>query len=144
MRADIVVNLLTLRALQDGVMRLMTPELSRPHCHVQDAASLYLWLLERPYITGTYNAGFENQTIRETAQLIARYTGVAIEETASSMGKRSYRVDSSKIWHMGFKPQYSVAKAIEEMVDMWKAGALVEDETMTNLAHMRRQGLVRE
>src|SRR5678815_3182893 len=84
-RCDIVVNLLTMRALRDGVMNLMTPELSRPHCHVQDAASLYLFLLERPHLTGVYNAGFENLTIMQTARLIAERLNVPIEVGANSM-----------------------------------------------------------
>ena len=143
MRGDIVVNLLTMRALKDGVMRLMTPELSRPHCHVQDCAALYLYLLDRPHLTGIFNAGFENQTIRQTARMISARLGVPIEEGASSMDKRSYRVDSSKVLGVGFKPQYTVAMAIEEMADMWRSGALREEERHYNLAWMRKQGLVR-
>jgi len=142
-RCDIVVNLLTMRALRDGVMNLMTPELSRPHCHVQDAASLYLFLLERPHLTGVYNAGFENLTIMQTARLIAERLNVPIEVGASSMDKRSYCVDSSKILATGFVPAFTVKHAIDVLADMWATGALREEERQTNLLWMRKHGLVR-
>ena len=142
MRLDVVVNMLTARALKDGVMNLMTPNLSRPHCHIQDVARLYLYLLDRPSITGTFNAGFENQTIRETAELIAKHVNVPIVEGAASMDKRSYRVDSSKIMRTGFAPMWTVEKAIEEMVAMWKLGAIIDDDRCTNLKWMRMHGLV--
>lgn len=142
MRLDVVVNMLTIRAIEDGHMHLMTPGLYRPHCHIQDVCDLYVWLLERPEVRGTFNASFENQTIRETAELIAEHVGCPITEGAPSMDKRSYLVDSSKLLAAGFKPRYGTKDAVREIVDAVRSGALVEDERMVNLSWMRKKGLV--
>ena len=142
MRLDVVVNMLTMSALRDGVVNLMTPDLYRPHCHIEDAASLYLWMLERPHLTGCYNAGFDNQTIRETACIIADYLGVGVVESKSSMDKRSYCVNSDKLLATGFKPQYGVKDAVMEIVEAYKRGLFKDEDRCTNLVWMRKHGWV--
>jgi hypothetical protein len=54
--------------------------------------------------------------------------------------KRSYAVDSSKLLHTGFKPKFGVRDAIKEIA----ASGLVVEESMSNLAWMRKNGWVSE
>jgi hypothetical protein len=51
-------------------------------------------------------------------------------------------VDSSKILKVGFTPLWSVEKAIEGIVDMYRSGALVEEDRCINLKWMRMHGWV--
>lgn len=147
MRLDVVVNMLTMNALLDGEIVVQTPDLYRPHCHIQDVTDLYLYLLARPHLHGPYNAGFENQTIMETANRIAAHVGCPVKMAPHVPGKydkRSYLVDSTRIIATGFRPRYTVDSAISEMVDMYKSGALRNEPRWRNLHWMQEQGLIGE
>lgn len=145
MRLDVVVNMLTLMGLRDGVINVQTPDLYRPHCHIQDVTDLYLYLLDRPHLHGPYNAGFDNQTILDTAETIAEYVGCEVKiapHVAGKYDKRSYLVDSSRVVEAGFKPKRGVRHAIEEIVGMYRSGALVESDQCYNLRWMMQHGWV--
>jgi len=145
MRLDVVVNMLTWAALRDGVITVQTPDLYRPHCHIQDVTDLYMYLLERPALTGPYNAGFSNETILTTAQRIAKHVGCEVKiapHTPGKYDKRSYLVDSSRILNDGFVPKRTVDDAVEEIVGMYRAGALRDDERWINLKWMQKNSLV--
>ena len=147
MRLDVVVNMLTMSALRDGEIVVQTPDLFRPHCHIQDVTDLYLFLLERPHLRGPYNAGFDNQTIMETALKISEHVGCKVKRALHVPGKfdkRSYLVDSSRILAEGFKPKRNVEDAVREIVGMYRAGALRENDQCINLKWMRQRGWVNE
>lgn len=146
MRLDVVVNALTISALTKGVIEVQTPDLYRPHCHIEDAADLYLWLLERPELRGPYNAGFENQTILETAKLVAEHVGCEVRiapHVPGKFDKRSYLVDSSRILATGFKPTHKVEDAIADIVAAYAAGTLKDSEDCYNLAFLKKHGHVK-
>lgn len=146
MRADVVVNMLTMDALQDNAIYVKTPDLYRPHCHIQDVADLYLFLLDRPHLRGPFNAGFQNQTILETANTIAEYVGCKVEiapPTPGKYDKRSYLVDSTRIRNEGFHPKHTVEDAIKEIVGMYRSGALRREPWMMNLYWMQENGLLK-
>lgn len=145
MRLDVVVNLLTMAALRDGVVTVQTPDLYRPHCNIEDVTDLYCWMLERPELTGIYNAGFDNQTILDTAEMVAASVGCQLKIAPHVPGKydkRSYLVDSEKVLLAGFRPKYGVREAISAIVGMYRSGALKEDERWMNLAWMTKNGWV--
>ena len=144
MRMDVIVNLLTMQALETG--RLVAHcgahggKLMRPHCHIDDMVDLYRWLVHRPKQYGPFNAGFENLAVGEIAEAIARHVpGVAIEFTEVA-DKRSYAVDSSLLRRAGFSPRFSVNTAIEQIVAAYKAGLRRGPRTV-NLEWMRSQGI---
>lgn len=145
MRLDVVVNMLTMGALRDGEITVQTPDLYRPHCNIEDVTDLYCWLLERPDLTGTFNAGFDNQTIMQTAETVAEYVGCKVKTAPHTPGKydkRSYLVDSEKILKAGFRPRYGVSHAISAIVDMHRSGALKDEDRHYNLRYMMQKGLV--
>ena len=145
MRLDVVVNMLTMDALERGVIEVKTPDLYRPHCHIQDVTDLYLFLLARPHLRGPFNAGFQNQTILETANSIAARVGCEVKflpPTPGKYDKRSYLVDSSLLLAQGFKPQFKVDDAIREIVGMYVTGALRREPWMMNLQWMVDHGWV--
>lgn len=145
MRLDVVVNALTSMALRTGEIVVQTPDLYRPHCHIQDVTDLYLYLLDRPELRGPYNAGFDNQTILDTAETVAEYVGCKVSIAPHVPGKydkRSYLVDSARIQEAGFIPKYSVKHAIQEIVGMFRSGALRDEDQCYNLRWMQQHGWV--
>ena len=69
--------------------------------------------------SGCYNAGFENIKIREIAERVQKQTGAEIVISESN-DPRSYRQDSSKLLATGFKPQFSVQDAIDEITEAYR------------------------
>ncbi len=145
MRLDTVVNMLTAQALDKGrITAHCGPHgaaLMRPNTHIEDITDLYAALLRKPWLTGTYNAGFENLTVGETAEIIRAQVPCEIE-ISEVPDKRSYQVDSGKLLATGFKPRRGVKDAVREIAEAWEAGKLRVAERCVNLAWMRKQGLV--
>jgi len=42
----------------------------RPNVHIDDITDLYVFMLERPWLQGIFNAGFENISALDTAKMI--------------------------------------------------------------------------
>lgn len=147
MRLDTVVNMLTAQALTTRkIIAHCGPHgagLMRPNTHIQDICAVYLWLLAQPVKTVIYNAGFENLSVGDTAQLIKQMVNAKI--TISEVpDKRSYCVDSSRLLAAGFKPQHGVAAAIREIAAAYRLGKLPTDDSTINLRWMRQQGYVQD
>ena len=140
MRLDVAVNMLTMQAIKNGKITVFGGEQSRPNIHIDDITDLYLFLLEKPEVTGVYNAGFENITISEIANILAKRTGAEVITTESN-DPRSYRVNSDKLLATGFKPKKCVENAIEEIIAAYEKGNLVDDERHYNLNWMQQHVL---
>ncbi|MBM4214431.1 MAG: SDR family oxidoreductase [Gammaproteobacteria bacterium] len=136
MRLDVAVNLLTMQALAKGEITVLGGDQTRPNIHIDDITDLYLFLLDRPEITGVFNAGFENLSILEIANLVAEVSGATIVVKPSN-DPRSYRVNSDKILATGFCPKKSVKMAIDEIGAAFKAGQLKDEDRYYNLKWMR-------
>ena len=128
MRLDVSVNMLTYQALKNGKITVFGGEQTRPNIHIQDLANVYRHFLDNPKIpSGCYNAGFENIKIREIAERVQKQTGAEIVITESN-DPRSYRQDSSKLLATGFKPQFSVQDAIEQITKAYRNDDLPDGE----------------
>lgn len=146
MRFDTMVNMLTKQALYTGKITAHCGEhgasLMRPNTHIEDVTDLYVWMLERPHLTGCWNAGFENISAADTAKIIAEeFPGTKIEITTVK-DKRSYAVDSSKLLAQGFTPKHTVRDAIRDIADAVRTGKIADEPRCTNLTWMRAHGLL--
>jgi nucleoside-diphosphate-sugar epimerase len=94
-------------------------------------------MLERPQVTGIFNAGFENISILDIAKLVARHIPVEIVVTESN-DPRSYRVNSDKLLATGFKPKKKVEDAIIEIIDNYRNGSLTDEDRYYNLKWMQK------
>ncbi len=145
MRLDTMVNMLTLQALTRGEITAHCGEhgagLMRPNTHIEDITDLYVWMLDRPDLTGCWNAGFENLSALDTAELIAAEVPAKITLTTVK-DKRSYAVDSSKLRAAGFRPKHTVRDAIREIAAAYRSGRIVPGPQCVNLSWMRSQGLL--
>ena len=143
MRLDTMVNMLTYQALSTGTITAHCGEhggdLQRPNIHIEDITDLYVFMLERPQLTGIYNAGFENLSAMETARMIAAQIPSDIVIT-KVRDKRSYRINSDKLLKTGFRAGFGVSAAIEDLKAKWNSGELKETPMTTNLTWMKLNG----
>jgi nucleoside-diphosphate-sugar epimerase len=136
-RLDVAVNMLTMQALKNGRITVFGGEQARPNIHIDDITDLYLFLLENPQVTGVYNAGFENITVGEIAAIIKEKIDAEVVVTPSN-DPRSYRVNSDKLLATGFKPKKNVRIAIEEIIEAYNQGKLLDEDRWYNLKWMQK------
>jgi nucleoside-diphosphate-sugar epimerase len=136
MRLDVSVNLLTMHALSNGKITVFGGTQVRPNIHIDDITDLYIHLIDHPKFTGIFNAGFENISILNIAEMVTKHLPVEIEITESN-DPRSYRVNSDKILATGFKPKKGVNDAIVEIIEHYRSGVLKNDDKYHNLKWMQ-------
>jgi nucleoside-diphosphate-sugar epimerase len=137
MRLDVSVNMLTMQALTKGEITVLGGDQTRPNIHIDDITDLYLFLLDHPEITGVYNAGFENLSIRQIAEMACEKASAKITVLPSN-DPRSYRVNSDKLLAAGFRPKKTVENAIDEICAAYRAGELKNEERFHTLAWMQK------
>jgi len=141
MRLDVAVNLLTMQALSKGKITVFGGNQARPNIHLDDITDVYLHFMDHPKHTGIYNAGFENITILDIANLITKYIPVEILVTESN-DPRSYRINSDKLLSTGFKPKKTVEHAVKEIIESYRNGVLKDEDHFYNLKWMEKTGIV--
>lgn len=134
LRLDLSVNILTNLAVNKGEITVFGGSQHRPNLHIQDMTDLYCQTLKWPAekIDGKiYNAGWQNLTISEIAEIVKAEVGPHVKiVTSKSDDLRSYRVSSAKIKkELGWEPKYSVPDAVRELVAAFKAGKIADSLT---------------
>jgi nucleoside-diphosphate-sugar epimerase len=137
MRLDVSVNMLTMQALETGVITVFGGMQTRPNIHIDDITELYIFLLDNPQHQGVFNAGFENLSISEIAEMVAAVIPAEIRVTPSN-DPRSYRVNSDRLLATGFKPRKKVSDAINEIAGLYRQGSLKNEDRFYNLRWMQR------
>lgn len=137
MRLDVSVNMLTMQALTRGEITVLGGDQTRPNIHIDDITDIYLFLLERPDVTGVYNAGFENLSIRRIAEMACEKAEAKITVLPSN-DPRSYRVNSDKLLATGFQPKKTVENAIDEICMAYRNGRLKDQERFHTLKWMQK------
>jgi nucleoside-diphosphate-sugar epimerase len=141
MRLDVSVNMLTHQALANHEITVFGGEQVRPNIHIQDMAGVYEHFLAHPDLpSGEYNAGFENISIGDLAQVIGAQCDASIKVTPSN-DPRSYRQNSGKLLETGFSPQFTVADAIAELSEAFAHGNLIDTEQSHTVKWMTSLGL---
>jgi dTDP-4-amino-4,6-dideoxygalactose transaminase/nucleoside-diphosphate-sugar epimerase len=128
MRFDLVVNLMTLKAVTEGLIRVSGGGLQwRPLIHVQDLVKAYLLCLgpEGEALNGqAYNVVGSNIQMQDLGQMIQRFVDhSAIEVVPDTADPRSYRVLGARFADAaGFKPAWSIEQGVEEVRDAVRSG----------------------
>lgn len=133
MRFDLVVNLLTARALAGGHIEVHGGEQWRPQVHVRDVARALCLALERPRSEahGVFNVGSDaqNYRIRELAERVAGCfpgTRIAVQDVRDP---RSYRVSFERLrstW--GFRAEHELEQGVHEVAAFLRARPVDADE----------------
>lgn len=139
LRLDLVVNILTINALVNHKIRVFGGPQLRPNIHIGDMVKAYELLLEAPRekVHGrAFNAGYENRSLTEIAELVKdtlQDPGLEIVHEHSD-DLRSYHISSRKIAaELGFQPRYTLKDAIGELAEKYRAGAI--RDPLTNPAY---------
>lgn len=138
MRLDVSVNMLTMQALAKRRITVYGGQQTRPNIHIDDITDAYLFMLDHPEHRGIYNAGFENISILEIAERVARQVEAEIVVTESN-DPRSYRVNSDKLLAIGFRPRKTVDDAIGDIIEKHRSGELRDEDRFYNLRWMQRE-----
>ena len=141
MRLDVAVNLLTMQALKTGKINVFGGKQMRPNIHMDDITDVYLHFIDNPKYAGVFNAGFENMTILDIAKLIKEYIPAEIIVTESD-DPRSYRINSDKLLATGFKPVKNVKSAVQEIIENYCSGSLLDEDHFYNLKWMQKTKIV--
>jgi len=116
-RLDLVVNILTLRAIKQKKLTVFGGEQWRPILAVRDVGGYLCESITRDY-TGIYNLRYKNIVIYELAKKIQSILpNVQIEQTEMSFEDlRNYRVDNSRSQlDFIFKPTISVEEEVHRL-----------------------------
>lgn len=132
MRLDVIVNRYAMQALEGGEITVMGGEQIRPHIHIKDMVRAYLHLLDNPKLTGIYNCGFENISVKDVAKLVSEKIACK-QKIKQSNDPRSYRLTSRKLIETGFEPIHSVDEAIGDLAFRYACGDLKYDDRWINL-----------
>jgi nucleoside-diphosphate-sugar epimerase len=155
MRFDLTVNILTNHAVNKGKITVFGGTQQRPNIHVDDISELYVELLKfsDEMIAGeTFNAGYQNHTVSELAEMVKKVVEEEMPErapitieTTSSDDLRSYHVSSKKIAEkLGYVPKRSVEDAVRDLCRAFKAGQLpdsLEDDRYINVRYLKKGGI---
>lgn len=140
MRLDVTVNLLTWQALTRGKITVFGGDQTRPNIHISDMVRVYKhFLMNKELTSGEYNAGFENISIFDIAEMVQKYVDCTIEITDST-DPRSYRQSSDKLMQTGFKPKFTISNAIEDIVAAYEKGSLLDSDNFYTVKKMKDLG----
>ena len=131
MRFDLVVNIMTLHAVEKGVIHVLGEGGQwRPLVHVRDVAKAFRLAIEAPRKAiqrETFNIGHNDQNLQVLA---IAYTvrevlpfPVRIEKAPSDADKRDYRVAFDKVRDvLNFQPTFTPSDGVKEVYDALKFG----------------------
>jgi len=143
-RFDLVVNLLTARAVQEGKITIFNNDQWRPFIHVSDIARAFLCVLRAPQSTISaeiFNAGSYklNYSLGELAEKIREQIPGLVIEYKNNSDKRNYRVSFDKIHsHLGFVCATDLDEGIEEIRKTMQSGLVKDyrDRVFSNYEHL--------
>jgi len=145
LRLDLTVNILTNLAVNKGEITVFGGDQKRPNIHIEDMAALYILLLEIPkekIADKIYNAGYENFTVSEIAQMVKNVIGDNVKIiTTPTNDHRSYHISSAKIKReIGFEPVHSIENAVEDLKAAFDKGLIpnsLQDDRYFNVKLMQ-------
>ena len=143
LRMDLVVNVLTMKAVKDGEITINGGEQWRPIIAVKDIAG-YVTEACREQYEGIYVLSLENVIIKELGEKISKlipntkvnYTEISFQDA------RNYRVDNSKsLKTFKYKPKVTVENEVTRMVTLFKENRVEnpEDKVYHNGAFLKNK-----
>ncbi len=149
-RLDVVVNILTNLAYHKREISIFGGDQLRPNIHIADMVEAYMVLLRAPKekIAGQiYNAGYENQPVKEIAETVKSVVGEDVKLiTTYSDDNRSYHISSNKIkTELGFEAKHTIRDAVEDLCAAFEKNLLpnsLDDQMYFNIKRMQNLELV--
>ena len=133
MRFDLVVNILTAKAVLEGDIPVYGGEQYRPLVHVHDAARAFADVLEAPdekVEHQIFNVGDNdlNYQIKTVGRLVEETVeGAEVRFVEHKEDERTYRVSFDKINHiLGWETEYDIVDGVEE-IQQWMTKENITD-----------------
>lgn len=150
LRLDLTVNILTNHAINNGKITVFGGAQKRPNINIEDMTDLYVQCLQHDDATidgKVFNAGFENHSVAEIAEMVRGAVGNGVEVvTEPTDDLRSYHVSSKKIRdELGFVPVHTIEDAVESLVAAFEEGQVPDpmaDPVYYNIKTMQQIDLV--
>ena len=130
LRMDLVVNVLTMKAVKDGEININGGDQWRPIISVKDIAG-YVTEVCREQYKGIYVLSLENIIIRELGEKISKlipntkvkYTEISFQDA------RNYKVDNTKsLKTFKYKPTVTIEDEVARMVTLFKENRVENPE----------------
>jgi nucleoside-diphosphate-sugar epimerase len=128
-RFDLVVNLLTAKAITDGRITVFGGDQWRPFVHVRDAARAVFTALQAPLgqvQSEIFNVGSDKQnlTISQVGKIISDLVPTAqLVSMGSDTDLRNYRVSFAKIRSvLGFEPEWTIDRGVRQVQEALTTG----------------------
>jgi len=147
-RFDLVVNLLTAKAMKEQVVTIYNGEQWRPFLHVADAAAAIVCVLEAPVaLVGSqiYNVGDSrlNYTLTDVAAKLVKFFPNTRVEHVENSDRRNYRVSFEKIrGHLGFTCSKKLEDGIYEIKTAFESGQISDYAAAlySNVKYLKQHG----
>jgi len=139
LRFDLVVNILTLRAVQGESLTVFGGQQWRPILHVRDVAYATLYCIENN-IRGLFNLSELNVEISELSGTIKRLLPETkvIYQDMKFEDLRDYKVKNNRFLETGWKPRFSLDEGILEMIKVFSEGRVknLADPVYSNVEYL--------
>jgi nucleoside-diphosphate-sugar epimerase len=147
-RFDLVVNLLTAKACQDGVITIYNGDQWRPFVHVKDLAEAMILVLNAPLgvvSRQVFNVGDNRLNLRlsQMAAAIKRVIPRTAVEHVENSDRRNYHVNFDKIQkRLGFRCRYTLEDGIHEIKAAFDSSDIVNYKNVrfNNLVYLTKTG----
>ncbi len=152
-RFDLVVNLLTAKAIVEKKITVSGGDQWRPFVHVDDAALAVFNILEAPLDAvrnQVFNVGSEEQnyTIKQVGEMIRDLVPSAqLLDVAFDGDRRNYRVNFNKLHRtLGFVPQWTLERGISQVIEAINSGKVTnyQDAKYSNVKYLSEEGATRK
>jgi nucleoside-diphosphate-sugar epimerase len=149
-RFDLVVNLLTAKAIQDGVITIYNGDQWRPFLHANDIAAAVALALQAPLasVSGEiFNVGDDglNFTLAQVAEKIRLLVPNTQVEYLENSDRRNYRVSFQKIRNcLGFTANRTIEDGIMEIKRAFERGEIADyrHPFYSNVSFLKEHGRV--
>lgn len=151
-RFDLVVNLLTAKAVVEGKITVFGGDQWRPFVHVDDAATAIVQVLEAPLPlvrNQIFNVGSneQNYTLQQVAELIHQLVPTAeLISMGADSDRRNYRVNFNKIRRLlGFEPKWTLEQGVLQVIEALRSGLIEDyrDARYSNVKFLSEEGVFR-
>ena len=144
-RLDLVVNILTAKALMEKKISVFGGDQWRPLLHVKDVANAIDHTVDTS-LNGTYNLHYKNYKIIDIAKKIKEKIGdVEIDITPMSFeDARNYQVSSEKLEKESkFKAEIGLEQGIDEIYELIQNNRIkdINDPRYSNLNFLKEHGV---
>ena len=145
-RFDLVVNVLTAKAIEDGEISIFGGSQWRPNVHLLDVVWAFATAIEAPkekIDRQVFNLGSEkeNYRIAELGDMVKdAIPQTKIKTVDAAIDKRDYRVGFSKIEQaLNWRAKISVPDGIREIIEAYKSNKISHygDKIYSNLKHLQ-------